>query len=412
MASGFKLYDALVQPLRQMDRDQGNLLLQRFLKGAQAIRDERIETEIESLYDQIKPDKVRSDIVEHLKAIVGFTAHLRGITDRLTETQLRRLIQVSVPLWNQRHTERGLINVVRLLTGRTAFVTTWFGYRNLLGETGILEDQLAAGGDNWIIGGSISTYDEYWSNIRVMDDGTLDELLLIDICRLMRPLGERMEIFLNDFLDKFDGELDKWTRTAGATDPTINTDGEMVVPAGVEVAPTIPILTADAQHVNYNLVSKFKLDAAASKFIARWYMDAAAGHRYDLEISTTSPRLLLRRYIAGAPTTLYSGDPAAVSLVAGTWYKLRITTNNVGGDRHIQVFIDSNKVIPTAGDALIDTPGGGTPSAGPYRFATSGGIVYQDNVESWRNPARFATIGLSTLTERGGAAVLSSNFIA
>jgi phage tail-like protein len=410
MASGFKLYDALVLPLRQADRDHGNLLLQRFLKGAQTIRDTRIEPEIESLYDQIKPDKVRSDIVKYLKDIVGFTAELRGITDRLTETQLRRLIQVAVPLWNQRHTERGLINAIRLLTGRTAFVTTWFGFRNLLGETAIMEDQLAAGGDNWVIGGSVSTYDEQWSNIRVMDDGTLDELLLIDICRLMRPLGERFEIFLDDFLDKFDADLDKWSRTSGATDPTKTTTGEMSIPAGTEVAPTVPIISFDGDHINYNIVSKIRLEAAGSKVICRWYIDGLS--RYDLEIQLTTPKLLLRHYDdAGTPTTLHSGDPASVSLASGTWYKLRIATNNVGADRHIQVFLDSSKVIPVAGDSLVHTPTNGVPSAGPYRFAASGGTVLLDNVESWRNPARYATVGLSTLTERGGAVIMSSGFL-
>jgi phage tail-like protein len=195
-ASRFSLYKAIIQPLRAADTSG---LLQRYLKGPQAVHDQ-LEAAILSLPDQIKPDKVRADLLQYLMPLVGFTSELRSITDRLTPTQLRRLLTVAVPLWDQRHTRRGLINAIRLLTGRAALYSDWFKYRAILDEVALMEDQLFSGGDFWLVGGSVSAYDEFWSNIRLMDDGTLDELLLIDVCRLMRPLDERFEVFIDDFL--------------------------------------------------------------------------------------------------------------------------------------------------------------------------------------------------------------------
>lgn len=404
-ASGFQLYKAIIKPLRDSDATE---LLKRFLVGPQVVF-ERTELAIQSLYDQVKPDKVDSELLQYLKDIVGFTNELRAITDRLDESQLRRLIQLAVPLWKQRHTKTGLINAIRLLTGRTAFVTDWFGYRMLLGEVTLTEDQLAAGGDPWIIGGSVSTYDEQWSNIRLMDDGTLDELMLLDVCRLMRPAGERMEIFLNDFLDKFNDELDKWTLVPFAGSYPVMGDGTLIIHNKEEAQPIVPILAADSDHVNYNIVAKFKLDAGAD-FVAKFY--GIAGDRYDLRVKSTGV-VSVTRYIASVSTIIFTQTITAISIIAGVWYKVRISVNTLSATvRSIRVLIDGNQVVPDPDDGseLLDTPGSGLIASGPYGFYAAG-VIQIDNVESWRNPARFAIIGLSTASEPGGAATVTDNFV-
>lgn len=412
MKSGLSLYQALIQPLRQLDESK---LLERFLVGPQAVF-ERTEQDILTLLNQIKPAKARADVLQWLKAIVGFTIELRSITDRLTEQQLRRLVQLAVPLWKQRETERGIVNAVRLLTGRSAYITNWFGFRNILGETAITEDQLIDGGDNWIIGGSITTYDEFWTNIRIMDDGTLDELLLVDIIRLMRPLSERVEIFLDDFLDRFDSELDKWTFTAGSAGlPTIGwpivgqIGAALKLLDGAYAKPVVPILPNNAAHVNYNIVAKFHL-VSPTTLVVRFYDNG--NDRYELELRGDSVNnVQLSRYTGGAPTTMVLMTSPIIH--NADWHKLRIGVVTNGANREIKIFIDSTKIIPTVGDALIDSSGV-PPSSGPYQFGTLGSTdqeLYLDNVESWRNPGRYATIGISTLTERGGQLTMSSNFI-
>ena len=411
-ASGYKLYNALIRPLRQMDRDEGRELLRRMLIGPQA-QFEQTEADIQTLPDQLDPSTIRSDLLPYLLAIVGFTTELRSIIDRLSEIQLRRLILVAVPLWKERHTERGLVNSIRLLTGRTAFVTSWFGYRNILGEAMIGEDQLVEGGDNWIIGGDVTVYDEYWTNVRIMDDGTLDELLLLDVIRLMRPMSERIEVFLEDFLDRFDGELDKWTLVAG-TQPTI-VDGAMLLPADTTVQPIIPIKATDAAHVDYVLVTKFRIEDVTAAFQIRWRIGNSGNNYYRVVITpsgsiTPSGTLSFGRVTGGVLATLVDVLTLPISVVAGTWYKLRITTANVGTDRHIQIYLDANLIVPTSGSDYNDNVGV-THQNGPYRFMSMTDEVSLDNVESWSTPARFATVELSTPDEPGGEVTMTANFI-
>lgn len=626
--SNFSLYNAIIKPLRDADSTQ---LLLRYLKGPQSVRQD-IESEILSLYDQVKPDKVRADLLQYLLPIVGFTSELRNITDRLTDEQLRRLALVAVPLWNQRHTRSGLVNAIRLLTGRAAHVTDWFAYRAILDEVALTGDDpedlyipsysfvgagagvtsaattitlpvplftqpgdtllvfawsgetndsklltalaplgwevcfdttsatrqqgaclrkkvishevgsytfpmftrgagfalaavmvayrnldtdslvVSAGltdfpantsafstpslvqsgvtdvyigftmdhsvgsnstppvavtervdgsatgsstkhvvvfdaqalaltsgpynltlsttstgvgvglvfkikprpeNDFWIIGGQFSTYDEFTTNIRLMDDGTLDEQLLLDVCRLMRPLDERFEIFLDDFLDTFDGELDKWTTSAGTLGPIV--DGALQLQFSSAVIPTIPIVPVSGLH-DYNVAFKFMFQNLLSDFRFRFYIDLSGSngnHFYEIRFTPngSSWDLSLRR----DGSTILQAPITVGYVVPSVWYGLRVhVVNTTSTQRSIRVLLDNNQVVPISGVELLDTNADG-PAFGNIQFFNINGVagrdVYIDNVELWRNPGRLAIIDISTPTERGGAVTMTSNFI-
>jgi hypothetical protein len=123
----------------------------------------------------------------------------------LSENDLRKIIQLAIPLWKERFSELGIINILRLLTGRNAIIYNWFAWRTILGETFLGEDQL--GYDFWVLGGLVSYYDEFY---RLMDDGNLDRQLVLDLIALERALSERVEVVIVDFLDQFDISRDKW----------------------------------------------------------------------------------------------------------------------------------------------------------------------------------------------------------
>ena len=414
--SNLSMYKALILPLRQADEATGGLLLKRFLDATAGPDDaqfgpqqvfERTEDDIQSLLEQFNPATVRSDLLEHLKAIVGFTSELRNITDRLSEQQLRRLITLAVPLWNERETELGIVNSIRLLTGRTAHLTNWFGFRYII-------EEILLGDNAWTIGGSVSEYDEWWTNVRIMDDGALDELLLLDVLRLQRAMGERFEVVLVDFLDKFDLGLSLWTVTAGSTEPTI-VDSEMIIPQGTEVQPAIPILPNNADHVNYTFSCKFRLDPGG-ELIAKFYVDSAGPHYYMVHILDNAPpadRLQLWRVVAGAPTQIAATQMLPIGELANVDYRLRVQVVNSGSARLIRVYIDDILLIPTSGEGdHSDTPGA-NPVAGPWRLLAENGDVAVDDTESFRfiPTSRYGTIQLSSLLERGGSTIVTENFI-
>lgn len=402
--TGFRLYDAVIEPIRKQDAAIGNELLRRFMIGSQMVHDQLARVLLDTA-NQLNPSTVRDDLVQWLKDIVGFTSELNHITLRLDETKLRKVIALAVPMWNERHTEAGIANLVRLLTGKTANITNWFGFRSLLGETMIGEDQLSAGGDSWIIGGATSQYDENWSNIRIMDDGTLDEQLLVDLIRLERPSQERVELALVDFLAKYQqpSDVDLYTVTAGATPEIV--DANLVIAAGTELEPITPILPTRDDHVDYVLITKFKL-AATSEFRVRWYFNEVTDDYYELVVKLAPTRCTLSRVVAGAPTVIGTSNAPTVGLAADTFYKLRIQTQNDGNDRVIKVYLDNIVVFE-----LTDVTAG-APDAGPVRLAAVTDDVILDNTESWRIPLRYATITLSTLTERGGELTSSDGFFA
>lgn len=412
--SGISLYDAIVEPIRKVDKTHGADLLLRYLVGPQAIHD-RTTGDILTLFDQIQPSLVRSELLTYLKDIVGFTRELRSITDQLTELQLRRLVQLAIPFWNQRHTESGLLNSIRLLTGRSGVFYDWFYFRFLLGEAEIGEEQLVTGGDSWIIGGATSLYDEFWSNLRLMDDGTLDEQLLVDLVRLMRPTNERIEIFLTDFLEQYDIDLARWLLVSGPAPIHDTVNQTMELQANTVLEPIIPI-TFGPGLSSYVLITKFRLDDAAASFRVQFYIDPYATAFYQVTIKLTSFRVELASQVDGLFSLLVSTNPVSVSLVEDVWYKLRVQVINDESDqanrkRLIRVYIDNNLVIPTSGEDYINnTLATGRPGYGIYQVGAFSGRVSLDDTESWRIPGRFATVGLSSVSEPSGALTASSTF--
>lgn len=393
------LYNMLILPLRQADEKFGNFVLKRFLDGPQYDW-ERTGDNIMLLLDQAATTKIRPSLLKYLKDIVGFTPELKAVTDRLDDTQLRKLIQVAANLWKERYSKAGIINSVRFLTGKKAIHSDWFYYRFLLGENMIGEDQLASGGDSWIIGGETSRYDESWSNLRLMDDGNLDETLLLEVCRLQRPVGERFEVFLLDFLDKFDVDLNLWTIVAGT--PTI-VSGELEA-EDATIEPIVPIVSAPNQK-DYVIVTKFRLDSATSADLeVRWYYDGVVNNDYYyLTIKPDDASEVSAHMYSTGSFPLFFKD---FHIVRDTDYKLRIQTyKRPDGDNEISVYVD-NILMGT----VVDTTFSASITDGTFRFITTGKAWF-DNVEHWRAPSRTATIELGTADERLGKITKSDNFV-
>jgi hypothetical protein len=218
----------------------------------------------------------------------------------------------------------------------------------------------------------------------------------------------------------FDGVLDKWTNTDGSAVSTNGVIDETTHPntlqllAGGSLTPVIPILPLPTDHHDYNIAVKFNIPVGGFLSV-RWYTTTTGlGTAYELTLDAVTGLGTLQRWVGGAPTLLQADTiwPLDCVFTPGVWYALRISTTNIDANtRAIRILIDGNQAVPVAGTELIDAPGV-SPGSGFYLFK-NGGLtsVWLDNVESWRNPARFATIETSTLTERGGAVTMTSNFV-
>lgn len=376
------LYRSLIKPIRELDRD--TLFVKRFLKEPQR-QYELTADRIADLATTDDPATCRADLLKYLKDHVGFTVELRHITDRLSEASLRKLIKLAVPLWKKKGTTDGLLTIVRLLTGRTPLYIDWFQFRNILGETQIGEDQ--QGNDSWIIGGEVTILDEFHSHLRLMDDGTLDEQLLLDLLGLFRPISERIEVALVDFIDRFDHNivLDRWV--AGNNFAVLGTldtvNKEMVVAAGTDARPVIPRFPVVANILQPTASFKFKLQASNSN-LATLICDALNGNDF-IYVTVTPVNIVVGQEVAGVDTVLvtfpHAGSP--VPVVPGAYYAMRIETLTVAGGTRIRVYIDSSLLIETVSTR---------PAAGTLQFLSTQGGARIDNFELFTGQLRFATI--------------------
>lgn len=382
----FDLYESLIRPIRDKDREVGALFLQRFLERPQYWRD-WAEARIQKLPELLDPELCREDLLDYLLAIVGFTRAYDSIISRLDTDTKRKLIRLAAPLWKRLYTELGAEVTIRLLTGKTPYIRNWFDFRPIVGEVIIGEEQV--GFDFWVIGDAITRFDEYTSQFRVMDDGNLDETLLLRLLEIMRPLGERFEASLVDFLDVFREGRGMWTTLVG-TPATVTPDLTFSVPAGTIEAPTIPIAPPTAFD-NIIAIHKFKMlsPVMGSMYVFAFFHDGL-GNRYAVRIQTTAiaPVNNIELIRAVPPGVLLT--TATFPIVGDAWYKLRVRCerNPATNRNHIVVFIDSNKVIEYWDVSPVLTGGG-------IWIQPTGTGVEIDNVELFRQPLRWATIEAS-----------------
>ena len=155
------IYSFLHRPLRELDRKEGNLFLERFLTGHQYIF-ETTNSKIDTIKTLKDPSSIRADLLQYLKDQVGFTKDLNNITNDLSDNDLRKLITLAVALWKQKGIEVGYANIVRLFTGKSARIFNWFDFRLIVGEKAFGEEQL--GEDSWLISVPGVEYSEDVSN--------------------------------------------------------------------------------------------------------------------------------------------------------------------------------------------------------------------------------------------------------
>lgn len=373
------LYRALIRPIREADQREGRQFLQRFYQGPQEVHNDTSDA-IASAWDTIDPKTCPDDLLQYLKDIVGFDTDYEYITDRLDYTALRKLIRLAVPLWKERFGSAGIVNLIRLLTGRNAVLYDWFHWRAIIGETFLSEEQ--QGYDFWVIGGIVTYFDEYFMQVRMMDDGTLDERLVLDLLSLERVSSERIEVALVDFLDQFDLTRDKWVTLAGAP-AIIEPDKTFLVPSGTSEKALMACITFS----DYVVMHRFKLSTGATLRTRFHVYDWTAGEYYEIAVSKCAVSLL--RYTSGTPTTVATFT--GVYPQEGLWYKLRVVAVDEGGALRVKAYIDGNEVINTT-----DSAG---PTFGEVVVGAGGSYVHIDNMEVFRIPLRLATIAPGGITE-------------
>lgn len=412
MAARGELYSAIIRSIRESDSQEGTLFLKRLLGAsygnAPVAREpdeggpewwvhetrRKIQVELPKLDD---PETMPDWLVKHMLPQVGITKSVGFLSRGRTPRDLRRLLLLAVPMWKEKGTPRGIVGSVRALTGRDATYHDWFEQRSVLGESLVGEE--GYGLDLGCLGGMDTLMDECVSLLKLMDDGTLDEDLLLRLVELHRPINETIEVVVLDFYDNFSGESSRirWD-TLGGTSPGVFDSGVFKLPAGSVEKPIVSVAPESA-FTSLGLAMRFSFDEPGDGFRVHFLTEDDGNYLYvEVRADGASAQWNLGVVQAGLLTDILYND-VPFPIYAGVNHTLRIDVcPAASGSKQVTLAIDAEQLVST------EIVGGA--AAGHIRLEmddANAGNVNVDNVEISRLPYRYAVVAPSGITK-------SSNF--
>ena len=186
---------------------------------------ERAQAKIAELPQLLDPDFTDARL-RYLAWFAGWDdSPAVDFVDGLDAAALRKLIALSVPLWQQKGSAAGVINAIRIFAGKTAILRDWHWHRWIVDETG--EWIEARGLDPYLVGGLYTEADESLAWLVVNRDGLTesDRRLVYDLLTYTRVAGEHFGVVFAAFADDFARGLSQWAQigtsgTATAADGT------------------------------------------------------------------------------------------------------------------------------------------------------------------------------------------------
>jgi phage tail-like protein len=385
------IYDFLIWPIRFEDEQHGAFFVKRFLAGPQAIW-QQIQERIHGIKDLWDVTKIADEYLHLQKRIVGWTKELDVITDALDLPTLRKLIAASIPLWKSRGPEDALIRVLTLATGARTRIWNWFDFRYVLGERAF--EEAHCGADPWLINlPGPPDSDEYRSNIRVVDNGNLNRSLVINLVKLMRAVGERIEISYINFLDLFsvDGDTSQWD--IGFGDQMTVSGGQALLSNASQVQLSYVSYDDSARWrdlIAYVRVQGSSVDADASFGVVFGYQSGM--NHYRVELNTFTNSLRLSKITSGFRSELASSSLLPVDRVLPNIpYGIRIQSLNDSFGLNIKVYFDGQLLFNVIDNSLPLAFG----SFGVFHNIGASGVAF-DEAEAFKLPLENDTININS----------------
>ncbi len=376
-------FDFLTQVIRDADKSDGNLFLERYYDGIQEVWED-IQTKIFAIKDLSSVTDIPDEFLEFLKNIVGWTNEpiTRRVTDSLTPAALRRLIAASVPLWRQRGPEDAIVDFLELLEGERTRVWNWFDLRWILDEASL--DETHQGRDPFLLDLPQDGDDPQRFNIRIVDPGTLDREQVRNVVKLMRPVGERVDISYITFLDQFTtpGDNFQWDAIDGALPLVEDGLAKFIAPDNEGLA--MANVAGASAWKNYVAFWRFKI-LTGGEFFALFYTLSTAD-TYTIEFRVAANEIELAKEVGGGGSVIETFDFSLQgTLVEDKFYGLRVHIEAEGASNRIQVYVDGELIINVL-DADL--------TAGSVGMGGSETVV--DEVEVFLTPLETDEVGLNS----------------
>ena len=217
--------------------------------------------------------------------------------------------------------------------------------------------------------------DEYRTDIRVVDDGDLNRVLIKRILNLMRPISERLDVIYITFFEDFEsGKGSLETVSAGSE----VVDGNLVLPAGA-----VETCSQDGNEDYQDMVLQVrsKIDTAGNHRIRFLIQDT--NNYYRLRIDQVSGSAYLEKVVGGVVTVL--SGPVTIPVSLGTFYIYTVVTdyNEFSGEMVLKCYQDANLLFE-----VVDA----TFNQGTWAVESSGGQVTISELEMFLMPLDVETV--------------------
>jgi P2-related tail formation protein len=383
-----RIYMFLLDSIRTEDLNRGDLFLKRFLEGEngdsgpQAIWNTQ-HTTIRAMPGLWNVNDVSDEFLPFLRRIVGWTPEIEDIPLALSGNALRRLIATSVAFWKRRGPDDAMLDLINEATdGARVRILDWFDYR-------VIADEAEMG---YTVQGldihMITESDENRYNVRIVDDGTLNKVLMKRVVALTRPINERVDISYLGFLDMFqvDGDIDQWGGDTAdfAVASGLATLADAAGP--VQVHTSSPAAAVWANYT-FTFVAKWDTGAGSKVGAGAVFYRTGAGDYYNAVIDSdiagaTYNHLILQKLVAGFPTVLADVDLEDFGLtVSGSdaEFGMRVELFPEVSVTRMRIYIDNVLIVN-----LTD----GSHAQGALGFSTlgSGDVLIVREVEMFFNP--------------------------
>ncbi len=255
------------------------------------------------------------------------------------------------------------------------------------GVIGMLSVGLLGAPSGFVSGGE----QEY--HVRVVDDGTLDRVLVRNLVKVTRPINERVDILYIAFLDLFttDGDKSQWEDESGVS---VVEDGVMTLPADDAEESTYVSVDGSLTWSEYSVTWRVSGDTSFDLVFYR----ASETDQYFVRIITaatsSSGRGTLELWVRNASVDTLLVDeslPEGFLFADEVFHAVRVEIVRTGATNAIKVIVDS-EIIMTDTDAT-HTAG----SIGIRRQdSESGGIMTLDEAELFFLPASVDFVGINS----------------
>lgn len=215
--------------------------------------------------------------------------------------------------------------------------------------------------------------DEYFTDVRIVDEGGLNKTLMLRILNLMRPASERLNVIFIRFFDDFSAGSGRFVTLLGTS--RINTEVQLELDPNSMVA--TDVLNDDEFKDIVLQVKANDVSLAGGVFSVLFFVQDVLNF-YEYRIDTAAKELSLHKTVGG--TSQMIGSAVSVDIAPGASYVFTVQTSfdEAMGMTLIHSFFDSNRIHKVSDAAF---------TKGKFGMKTAGATTMQiDEVEMMELP--------------------------